>query len=310
MKNKIVLLPTLFYFIFFYSQLPHASNLETDLKVSDGYRVDHFDWNIAGDINGQNPNILSELTWKDLEINEIKGEEQILIHKKILLKGSIAYGWILDGKNQDSDFAGDDRTLEFSRSINGAGGGNTLDGSLGAGLQWHFFKGNLSLTPLGGYSYHEQNLRIGDGIEFIPTSDSIVSIPLTGPTDTYDTQWKGPWIGLDLVTQPTEKITLSLEFQYHWADYEAVADWHMREDFAHPVSFRHEADGNGIVFSMGTNYALSHHGSIFFNIGFEQWSTDPGIDHTFVSDGTVEDYRLNEVNWKSLVMRLGLGFHF
>ena len=37
-----------------------------------GYRADDLDWNIAGDINGNNPNVLSELTWDDVKSYQVK----------------------------------------------------------------------------------------------------------------------------------------------------------------------------------------------------------------------------------------------
>jgi hypothetical protein len=45
---------------------------ETEFIVTGGYRVDDLNWNIAGDINGNNPNIISELTWDDLESYQLK----------------------------------------------------------------------------------------------------------------------------------------------------------------------------------------------------------------------------------------------
>ena len=48
-----------------------ALTFETEFVFSAGYRKDELDWNIAGNINGNNPNILSELTWEDLLRNSI-----------------------------------------------------------------------------------------------------------------------------------------------------------------------------------------------------------------------------------------------
>ena len=44
------------------------------LSLSAGYRVDALDWNIAADFFGTTPNILSELTWDDLQIFEVGAE--------------------------------------------------------------------------------------------------------------------------------------------------------------------------------------------------------------------------------------------
>ncbi|MGD8383733.1 MAG: hypothetical protein PVJ11_16445, partial [Syntrophobacterales bacterium] len=45
--------------------------IEVEIGLSAGYREDEFDWNIAGNSSGNNPNILSELTWEDLQIFQV-----------------------------------------------------------------------------------------------------------------------------------------------------------------------------------------------------------------------------------------------
>ena len=92
--------------------------LEKDFTLSAGYRKDDLDWNIAGDINGDNPNVLSELTWEDVESYQVKLQGAIVWPNRIAMRGYVNYGWIFDGDNQDSDYLGDNRTFEFSRSNN------------------------------------------------------------------------------------------------------------------------------------------------------------------------------------------------
>ncbi len=69
----------------------------------------------------------------------LKGYKKLYSAIAILLAVSIsapaiaAYSWIFDGENQNSDYAGDDRMLEFSRSNNNSDEGNMLDASFGIG---------------------------------------------------------------------------------------------------------------------------------------------------------------------------------
>ena len=47
--------------------------LKTEFLFSLGYRSDDFDWNIAGNtILGNYVNVLSELTWRNIEIYQVK----------------------------------------------------------------------------------------------------------------------------------------------------------------------------------------------------------------------------------------------
>jgi hypothetical protein len=104
-----------------------------------GYRLDELDWNIAGGIKG--PNIISELEWEDLEIYQMRGSGRFDFEKgnapfALRLKGSLAYGWIVDGENQDSDFKGNNRTLEYSRSNNNSDDGGVFDAFVGIGARF------------------------------------------------------------------------------------------------------------------------------------------------------------------------------
>ncbi len=277
----------------------------TEFGLSIGNRTDDIDWNIAGDINGNNPNVLSELTWSDLEIFQIELSNKTIIRDLFYLRGSFGYGWILEGSNQDSDYLGDNRTLEFSRSNNDASDGDVMDASLGLGLHFSFGLDWFGITPLIGYSYHQQNLTITDGFQTIPNTG-----PFTGLNSSYDTEWEGPWIGLDFDFKVKKKHSLFINFEYHWADYYAEADWNLRTDFAHPKSFEHIAEGNGIVISTGAIFFYNYPVSLHLNFDYQDWNTDPGTDRVFFSNGTIIETRLNEVNWKSLAIMIGMVYGF
>lgn len=297
--------------------------IESEFVLSGGYRVDDFDWNIAGDTNGKNPNILSELTWDDIEIYQLELYNKTIVREVFYLRGSVSYGWIKDGDNQDSDYLEDNRSLEFSRSNNSADDGDTLDASLGIGYPLTFGSGFVGLTPLIGYSYHEQNLTITDGNQTITWisldpdfADGPPLGPMLGQDSTYEAQWKGPWVGFDLIFTSKEvhsyfaQVEAYVNLEYHWADYCAEADWNLRTDFAHPKSFEHDADGDGIVISAGWNIVWSDHWALNANFDYQDWSTDHGTDRTFFSDGSVEETRLNEVNWKSYAIMMGAAYRF
>jgi hypothetical protein len=280
-------------------------------SVGMGYRTDDFDWNIAGDISGNNPNILSELTWSDLEILQLEFGLARIFPNRIVLKGTIAYGQIFDGENQDSDYAGNNRTLEFSRSNNSADDGNTSDVSIGLGYFFPLLTKDFIATPLVGFSFHGQNLTITEGFQTIPPLG-----PFPGLNSSYDAKWYGPWVGLELNARIYKRDGTSLAheilfgIEYHWADYYAEANWNLRPDLAHPKSFEHEADGSGIVFWAGYNYLFNPQWSLNFSGKYQEWETDPGIDRVFFADGTEAETRLNEVNWESFSLMVGVTCRF
>jgi len=287
---------------------PEAAEIGTNLEFGAGYRVDNLNWSIAGNINGTNPNVLSELTWSDLEIFQLKAGIRSTISKAFYVRGSLGYGWIFDGDN---------RTLEYSRSNNSADDGNVVDATLGIGYQLKAISDRLRLVPLVGYSYSDQFLRMTDGFQTV-SEPSLVAPedrppeigPFAGLDSSYESEWWGPWVGIDVLFDASEKMTLFGGFEYHWADYHGEANWNLISKFAHPKSFEHDADGTGIIVALGGEYHLTQPWYISLNINYQDWSTDPGLDRLFYADGTTADTRLNEVNWDSFAILLGLTYRF
>jgi hypothetical protein len=290
---------------------PHQHDWQWSIDI--GYRRDDFDWNIAGDISGNNPNILSELTWSDLEILQLEFGLARIFPNRIALKGTIAYGKIFDGENQDSDYFGDNRTGEFSRSNNSADDGSTSDVSIGLGYYLPVLSDTVRVMPLIGYSFHLQYLDITDGVQTIATPPITPDLgPFPGLNSSYDATWYGPWGGVELnfriYTKDGESLAHEsiLRFEYHWVDYDAEANWNLRSDLAHPKSFEHKADGSGIIFSAGWNYFFKPQWNLHIIFKYQDWETDPGTDRVFFADGTDAVTRLNEVNWKSSAFMLGV----
>ena len=148
--------------------------IETEFTISGGYRRDDLDWNIAGDTNGSHPNILTELTWDDVESYQVKFQGNLIWPKIMALRGSVAYGWIFDGENQDSDYRGDNRNLEFSRSNNSTEDGYVLnvnfdyqDWSTDNGTSKVFFAdGTTAKTKLNEVNWSSYALMMGLSLRF------------------------------------------------------------------------------------------------------------------------------------------------
>jgi hypothetical protein len=279
-----------------------------DLELYAGYRADRFDWNIASDLSGAaTPNILSELTWDDLEILQLGAESDWRISNKRapfqgLISGSVNYGSIFSGSVQDSDYDGDNRTLEFSRSNNGGDGGEVWDLSIAAGPELLFFGGRLGLSPLLGYSYHEQNLKLKDGFQTIPPHGSFA-----GLSSSYDAVWQGEWLGINLRLTPSDSFILSGRVEWHAANYRAEADWNLREDLRQPVSFKHTADdADGLVARLGAELAVGAKTWLTMEASYLKWQAEDGFDIVYFADGSVTTVRLNEVNWEALGLMVGV----
>lgn len=286
-------------------------DIAMEFYINTGYRKDEFDWNKAASTG--TPNILSELSWNDLEIATVELGASLLFPSNFVLDGSFAYGQIFDGDNQDSDYFGDNRTQEFSRSNNNADDGNTLDFSVGLGYRFNmipsasrFKKPTLSFTPMAGFSYHEQNLKMTNGKQTIPYNYNF-----GGLDNSYDATWYGPWTGFDSELSIADRVSFTTSFKYHYAFYEGTANWNLRNDFAHPESFSHEAEGTGFDLSWGSLIRLNNDLHLTLSVDYKNWKADKkGFDTIYLSDGEIHEDKLNEVNWESLGANLGLQFSF
>lgn len=287
----------------------HASpNVQMEGSLSTGYRQDKLNWNIAGTSAGTNPNILSELSWDNLNIAQLRAGGKITYKNDWVMRGAASYGKIVTGQNQDSDYDGDNRTLEYSRSNNKAGG-DVRDASLGAGHTFRFFDKTVGkfiyLTPLAGYSFHQQNLTMTDGYQTWPPTGAF-----PGLNTTYSAEWKGPWLGMDAWLQAGPKLAVIASLEYHWVDYSADANWNLRNDFAHPLSFTHSAKGHGYTASLGGSYAIASRFLLNVTLEHRKWTTDPGKDVTYFADGTTGRTRLNQANWESMAAMVEAVYRF
>jgi len=298
--------------------LPAAASEQKGVTLDAGFRRDNLDWSIAG--NNNSPNVISELTWRDLNIFQVKGELAGSNVDKYYFRASFDHGWVLSGENQDSDYAGDDRTLEFSRSINGVDGSTVWDLSLGFGKEIPFgAKAQHRLIPLGGLSYHRQSLRMTDGNQVLWNQDNALLLdpdflpqplgPFPGLRSSYDATWAGLWFGADTLLNLHERGNVLLRLEYHWkAWYSAKANWNLRDDFAHPVSFEHEAVGKGLVLGLGWSGEPVRHRWVWgADLTYQLWTTDPGTDRTYGANCfCYSEGPLNEVNWSSMALSLSL----
>lgn len=286
-----------------------ADDTAPRLWLEAGRRVDQLRFNIAGDASGANPNILSELTWSDITVDQLGWGGQFFTGDKFFFRLEGAWGRIVDGRNQDSDYAGDNRTLEFSRSNNQAGHGRTVDASLAVGWRWQSATKRAALSPLAGYAYDEQELHMTDGVQTVNLVTSFLG-PFDGLNSRYETRWRGPWLGLEGSALLNDFLRVAGGVDVHWPSYHAAADWNLRDDFQHPKSFEHEAGGRGRGFKIGLQFLLSRRLSLALNYQQRNWRASGGTDRVFFSDGTVGGTKLNEVEWKSRATSLALTFHF
>jgi hypothetical protein len=281
-----------------------AANVDASAGIAFGLRTDAFDWN-----EGEDPVWESVLEWEDLQIWEFSIGGQVFFEnfegRGAWFAASLASGSINGGENSDRDYIFGSLTDESYSDVGGDVADSTIEGGYRFPLTWRPADADVSLIVLLGYSYHQMNLDDEDLRVTEP-----FGYTFSGNVSTYDAEWSGPYLGAHILIDYPGQFNLYGRLTYHIADFEAVADWILREDFAHPVSFEHDADGHGLVFRIGGTRELTQDLSLNVAITLQSWLADSGTDRTYFAAGGSVDIDLHEVNWVSRGLTAGLAYRF
>jgi len=281
-----------------------AVQLPFEYSMSVGARQDHLNWNIA---NG-NVNVGSEVDWTKTTIQQLRLTGKWNVFDAWALRGMFSTGSVNSGTNRDSDYAASDRSQEYSRSQSKTGGAvRDLSLALAHQIKFDYLQqgGGLKLTPLLGLSVHQQSLTMYEGQQIVPANGALI-----GLNNSYDAVWQGPWIGMDAAFDFGGYLSLIGSVEYHWVSFSAEANWNLRTDLSHPVSFKHVANGNGLTASLGAAYQYSRPLSLHVLLERQQWRTATGYDQTNFSYGGTGYYTLNPVQWESQAVSVGASYQF
>jgi hypothetical protein len=282
-------------------------DMEINVQATAGVRHGDFDWNIAASDNS--PNILSELSWTDLRIMQVKVRGDFLIKDTFYLRAMVSNGYIVNGNNQDSDYTGDNRTQEYSRSNNDISG-NLLDEiKVGAGYRFKLTDPDghmpLEIIPFVGYSSHSIEFNMVKGYQSLPQTGAFY-----GLDSTYQANYSGLWYGLEVRATFFDHLEMLLSYDRHVTDYRSEADWNLRSDFEHPVSFKNETDFYGRIWELTLHYRITENWRVALNMEHQLWDSDSGTNTQYFQSGVSRKTRLNEVNYESKSIGLGVGRKF
>lgn len=300
-----------------YSLLVAPAHAETpgdqwEVDYSLGHRQDKFDWNIAADLSGTlTPNILSELSW-DLKMIEVGASLSWFARKPYFALIEASYAYTYDGENQDSDYLGDNRTLEFSRSNNNADDSDVFNYRFGFGYRIGerptIDVTTTSLTPVLGFAGSKINMKMTDGVQTIATGGITPPLgPFDGLHSSYDADLSGLFFGARFIYDQGRSYRVFANYYYHHdVDYDARAVWNLRTDFAQNPSFIHSARGKGQVLEVGMILNITEAWTTTLKYRAEDWQIDAGSDITYLANGSIGITRLNEANWESSSISLSI----
>lgn len=207
----------IFTFFFICPLFVMSQDVIHSIKISPLYSWNSFNWSSAGDINGKNPNIMSELKWTGLQSYGLTLESEWRI-KKIKPVISITKEYVFRGKVMDTDYAADNREgIEYQNSFESD--------------QGQFFRlsimqpANRSNNFYLGMSMSTQKLNLYHGLQ------------------NKKSEYKSKWVGIAaLKTIPIYQgpvVTVDFNTTLKLSRYWATGNWIMRTDLLQPNSFKH-----------------------------------------------------------------------
>ncbi len=283
--NKMIKGLALFLTIICAIQTGNAQHIDQKLQLSfsTGYQREDFHWSIAGNTNGQNPNVLSELKWKNVSGEDYSAALQWNFWRNITLFAAYSRQNIRSGTVNDMDYNADNRTQPVYTGNFSDNKGNITAWSAGAGYM--LFNNRLfSLIPFVGYGNSAQYLYLVDLSGQFPDLNS-----------TYEAHWNGPFIKVHSSLKIWRALKLTADVTYNQVNYSAQGDWNLITTFQHPVSYSHDAKGYGINGNARLVYNLTRNIAVSAGYNYFNWQTGNGNDMLYLTSGQQDKTRLNGV---------------
>jgi hypothetical protein len=285
-----------FLTLLFDLHIVRAQDIEkkVQLSLSAGQQQEDFHWSIAGNISGQNPNILSELKWKNVSGLNYAAAFEWNVWRKISFYADYNRQFIKSGSVNDMDYNGDNRTAPIYTGNFSDNKGYTS--SFNSGVGYILFNNNLfSLIPYIGYGVSTQSLYLVDLTGQFPTLNS-----------TYQANWKGPFIKVSSSIRLLQPLKLTAGITYHQVSYSGQGDWNLINEFQHPVSYRHNADGYGLNANVLLVFSITHHIAANISYGYFNWETGTGYDQLYLTTGQIDKTQMNGAVFKGFDIAGGI----
>ncbi|MGS2738448.1 hypothetical protein [Sinomicrobium sp. M5D2P17] len=263
------------------------------LEILPGVWYGNQSWSIAGNIQGENPDILSELSWSGLRGPGVQIRGEGTVWKNMVIGADLSVFFSTGGEATDTDYAGNNRTEKQFETNLMADKGENYTWNVTAGYLFNIGQ-RFGLIPAIGYGEQRQNLFLLDG-EALNSS--------------YKTRWKGPVFRLSaFYSSRIWEVTCT--FTYAQQQYYAAANWNLIDAFAHPVSFEHKAKGHHFSGIHELIFLPERRFSPLLFVSYETGSTGTGTDTLYLAEGGREYTRFNGVSRSSTAIGAGVKLSF
>ena len=282
-------------FFFAYKTI-YAQNHRFQISTGGALNTTNFSWSIAGNAQGESPNILSELKFHQITSLGAFLDGLYKPVKNVILHACYQRNGTVSGRVTDTDYDGDNRT--------------------GISYNAHFSsnKGHLE-TFSAGAEYNilvKEKYKLKAGVDYTNTIQNYYmhSPDIEKLQTTYRAKWQGPGFSAGGDYYISKSFSTTADFAYYFITYSSVANWNLRREFEHPVSFVQNAKGNIIEGRLGLVYRLNAAFSLLLNGTVGRSTTKKGYDLAYLTNNTQPVTQFNGAYRNYCEARMGLAINF
>lgn len=282
---------TLFFLVLAFFSFGLAGQDKLKMNAGIAASKENLTWSIAGNLNGANPNVFSELDWSQITGVGYYAGLGFPVRKRFSGFLDFSQGLIVRGRVTDTDYRSDDRRDQVFFAEEDAGKGQVINAQ--TGLAFNAINTGFFAFSFGaGYGLLNQQLYlVNEG---------------KGLNSRYSNHWYGPLTFGKVKFVINDALNISAQTTYHQVKYRAVADWNLIEEFQHPVSFSHKAKGFGLDNKLSLEFRYKSNLNVLVSSNYGYWTTGKGIDKLYKSDQSTIKTRLNDVTRSVISFNLGL----
>lgn len=272
-----------------------------------GCSFNNISYSIAGNEQGESPNILSELIWSNLYTIDYGVEAKGKIIRKIPFEMRYIRSTAFRGNVSDIDYAEDNRKAIFSEQYLSShdGFGTHINGLIGYNV---FDRHSFSLSCLIGFDFLHQRAYLLNrrGVNDKNNSSDYVE----GLRSYYSKKWKSFGINIWADCLITGPLSIHMEFGTYKSSYNAYGNWNLIPGFAHPKSYTHKGNGVRINYQFKLCYELNQRFRFNVSYDYKFGLLNDGKDLLFLKSEGIQKTKLNQVSYNANSARLGIAYTF
>ncbi|MEN5193986.1 hypothetical protein [Sphingobacterium faecium] len=276
----------LFVFLYIVESVSQEKKIKFQISPQFGIDYNKTSWSISGDIFGKSPDYLSELIWQNFNFSQ--GLESSYTIDKYSLNMIISRSKTFKGDVSDTDY--------------------TADGRNGMNYNENFTSTNstfLIFQLFPEYNLYKDRLFLNMGYNYISSHNMMNHSK--NINSKYSWFLKGFKVGFKYNIKLSDKLNYSIKTDALFNKYYARADWILRNDLKHPISFDHNTKSNFGINSLNSiNYVFNHKYSISMRNSILYVRGKKGIDKTYLQSGGILFTQLKDVK----ILNLESNFSF